>query len=106
MTQGILYLDAVPTCVPDRQEFKAIELNACGPTHNQISLEFPSGLEANLARVGIWEGLYHIVQDELDVPGLEQFSDHLAELDGVRLVENKSLTVNNGNLLGLWGGSD
>ena len=69
-------------------------------------MDFLSGLEADFARIGFWEGLYDIVQDEVDVPGLELGSDHLAELDGVCLVENESVTVDDGNLFCLWHRAD
>lgn len=74
-----------------------------GTTHDQIGLNLLSGLEDDLTGVRFWEGLYNIVQDEVDVPGLELGSDHLAKLDGVCLVKDKGVTVDNGNLLGLRG---
>jgi len=76
------------------------------PTHNQICMNFLPRLEADFARIRFWEGFYNIVQDELDVSGLELSPDHLAELDGVRLVENECMAVDDGNLLGLWGRVD
>lgn len=49
-------------------------------------MNFLPRLETDFARIRFWEGLYNVIQDKLDVPGLELSSDHLAELDGVRLV--------------------
>ena len=69
-------------------------------------MDFLSRLEANFARVRFWEGLHNVVQDEVNVPGLELGSDHLPELDGICLVENESVTVDDGDLFGLWGRAD
>jgi len=107
MTQGIQCLVVVPMLVSDRQG----GLNATGQdlgekTYDQISMDFLSGLEADLTRIRFWKGLYNIVQDELDVPRLELSSDHRAELDRVRRVENEGMSVDDGNLFGLWGRAD
>ena len=67
-------------------------------------MDFLSRLEADFARIRFREGFYDVVQDKLDIPGLELGSDHLAKFDGVCLVENEGVTVDNGNLLGLRGG--
>jgi len=71
-------------------------------THDQIGLDLLSRLEDDFTRVRFWEGLDDIAQDEVDVPGLVLGSDHLAELDGVCLVKDEGLAVDDGYPLGLW----
>ena len=107
MTQEIQYLVVVLMFVPDREgELKVIGLHLSGETHDQIRMDFLSGLEADFTGIRLWEGFYNVVQDEFNVPGLELGSNHLAELDGVYRVEDKGMTVDDGNLLILRGETD